>query len=269
MTRDHQDNAFGPHPFAAPWDQFDSQDGSTDSGVSHRALSSEEQPAGEVVTTLQQMLVRHHHSPDAIRRDEERRQALERLGHGHLATGVSRYPSSPTTKKGNLAEIMLAEYLVATTNVTLPVYRLRYNPNVDQSMKGDDVLAFDLDSDPVRIIVGEAKYRGTSTKAAVEDMVTGLLRSHQSGLPASLTFVAERLYETEQRELADRVMNCVMLFAEERLRIDYVGLLMSDSKSASRVNQHTSADLRRLAVISLGLSQPDALVDACYQGLGN
>lgn len=243
MTQDQHGSVFGPHSLEAPWDLFNAQDGATSSGVPHRALASEGPPDGEVIAPLQQMLVRHHLSTDAVRRDEERRQALERLGHGNLAAGVLRYPASATTRKGNLAEITLAEYLVTTTRVTLPIYRLRYNPNVDQSMKGDDVLAFDLDSDPVRIIVGEAKYRATSTKAAVEEMVTGLLRSYRSGLPASLTFVAERLYETSQVELADRVMNCVMLFAEERLRLDYVGLLMSDSRSASRVIEHTSADL--------------------------
>ncbi|MFQ6963494.1 MAG: Hachiman antiphage defense system protein HamA [Oscillospiraceae bacterium] len=44
-------------------------------------------------------------------------------------------------------------------------YRLRYNTNPDQSMKGDDVLLFDLDSDPVRIVVGESKFRGTPDEA--------------------------------------------------------------------------------------------------------
>jgi hypothetical protein len=36
-------------------------------------------------------------------------------------------------------------------------------------MKGDDVLAFDLDSHPVRVIVGEAKFRATSTKDSVQE----------------------------------------------------------------------------------------------------
>jgi hypothetical protein len=59
---------------------------------------------------------------------------------------------------------------------------VRYNPNVDQSMKGDDVLAFDLDSHPVRVIVGEAKVRATSTKGSVQEIVTGLVRSVKAGV---------------------------------------------------------------------------------------
>lgn len=65
--------------------------------------------------------------------------------------GRSVYPANPNTRKGNVAEVVLAEYLVANEGISVPIYRLRYNPNVDQSMKGDDALAFDLDSKPMRL----------------------------------------------------------------------------------------------------------------------
>ena len=47
-------------------------------------------------------------------------------------------------------------------------------------MKGDDVLCFDLDSDPVRIIVGEAKYRGKASKAVIQDILEGLQKSKEA-----------------------------------------------------------------------------------------
>ena len=112
---------------------------------------------------------------------------------------MRRFPTNASTRKGNLAEVILAEYVVAASGLALPVYRLRYNPNIDQSMKGDDVLAFDLDANPVRIVIGEAKFRGVSTKKAVEEIVEGLVRSYKGGIPASLQFVADRLFETEMR----------------------------------------------------------------------
>ncbi|MGT2460350.1 Hachiman antiphage defense system protein HamA (plasmid) [Cupriavidus basilensis] len=258
--------ALGPHPGGLPWQDYQALDGSTDSGVAHRALTANGEHDAAAVARIREMLERHHAAPDTLQRDRERRDALLRLGHAGPASKIRRFPRNGATRKGNLAEVVLAEYLVATTHASFPIYRLRYNPNVDQSMKGDDVLAFDLDADPVRIIVGEAKFRGTSSKAAVEEMVAGLVRSNLAGLPASLAFVADRLYETNQIALADQIMNCVILFAEDRIRLDYIGLLMSDLQSATRVNRHTPADLHRLVVVSLGLAQPDALVDACYEG---
>jgi Cap4 SAVED domain len=180
---------------------------------------------------------------------------------------LPRFPIDPSTRKGNLAEVVLAEYLVAATGIVLPIYRLRYNPNIDQSMKGDDVLAFDLDSNPVRIIVGEAKFRGTSTKKAVEEIVDGLARSYKAGIPASLQFVADRLFEAGDAPLGERVLACAILFARGNLRLDYVGLLLSDSRAAERVDSATPASLHRLAMISFGVDAPDALVDDCYGDL--
>ena len=112
----------------------------------------------------------------------------------------------------------------------LPIYRLRYNTNPDQSMKGDDVLLFDLDSDPVRIIVGESKFRGIPDKQSVIDIVDGLVRSYKAGLPISLMFVAERLFQENKPELGRKVQNCAILFATNKLHIDYVGFLMKQSK---------------------------------------
>jgi hypothetical protein len=119
--------------------------------------------------------------------------------------GRSVYPANTNTQKGNVAEVLLAEYLVANEGTSLPIYRLRYNSNVDMSMKGDDVLAFDLDSKPMRILVGESKFRGTPRREEVEEIVDGLLRSHKAKIPVSLQFVADMLYAESKRDLARRV----------------------------------------------------------------
>jgi hypothetical protein len=163
--------------------------------------------------------------------------------------------------------VFLAEYICAASGACLPVYRLRYNPNIEQSMKGDDVLAFDFTSKRPHIIIGEAKFRGTPSKKAIQDIVSGLVRSHQAGLPASLQFVADRLYELNQIELADRVEDCSIKMAQGRLDLSYVGLLLSDDKSKSKVHEHTTAELRSLVMISLGIDAPGNLVEVCFDGI--
>jgi hypothetical protein len=213
------------------------------------------------------MVITHHVSPDALERTEQQRKAIRRLGLGEAQARLSRFPTNNATRKGNLAEIVLAEYIVASRGMALPVYRLRYNPNVDQSMKGDDVLAFDLDAKPARIVIGEAKFRGVSSTAAVKEIVEGLLRSHEGGVPASLQFVADRLFEDGQVEIAGRILDCARLFALDELHIDYVGMLLSDVRAAARVNEATPGILHRLAMISFGVREPDSLADACYENL--
>lgn len=253
-----------PHPFGRV---LSANDGMTGNDVPHRALTECRGARPSTVKCLRGMLVEHHASADAIKRSEQHRKAMERLGLGKEQARLRRFPTNPATQKGNLAEIVLAEYLVAASGLVLPVYRLRYNPNVDQSMKGDDVLAFDLDSNPVRLVVGEAKFRGTSSAAAVTEIVEGLLRSHKGGVPASLQFVADRLFDEGQVDLGKRILECALVFVRGRLRLEYVGLLLSDAQAASRVDTSTPATFARLAMISLSLRDPDGLVESCYHKL--
>lgn len=258
ILRDHPTS---PHLFG---DVLSAEDGETESRVPHRALAENDGKRAAMVRGIREMLVRHHTNPEDLARI---REAMERLGFGDEQARFRRFPTNNSTRKGNLAEVVLAEYLVAVSDVALPIYRLRYNPNVNQSMKGDDVLAFDLDANPVRVIVGESKFRGTSSTAAVREIAEGLIRSHQGGVPVSLQFVANRLFDAGQMDLGARVLACAQLLALGRLQLDYVGMLLSDMQSAERVDRATPASPRRLAMISLGVPDPDSLVQACFSGL--
>lgn len=252
-----------PHPLGT---HLSSTDNHSAHGVPHRALDDGPLEPIEFVTTVRQWIIKHHTRPEEIERDRRRREALERQG---FTDPSGRFPTSPNTQKGNWGEIVLAEYILGACNAQLPVYRLHYNPNVDQSMKGDDVLAFDLDSNPVRILVGEAKFRGTPTKQAVEDIVAALSKSQQSGIPVSMQFIADRLFQEGQEELGKRINECNVLFAQGRLQIDHVGLLVSNKNTAAHVQRNASSTIQRLAVISLGLSNPDKIVAACYEDIEN
>lgn len=250
-----------PHPIGV---RFTYEDGHSEHGVPTRALSETESDVDQFVAAMRECLRTHHSRPEDLERDRLRREAFARQG---LSLPLTRFPTNPTTRKGNWTEILLCEYVAATCNADLPVYRLRYNPNVDQSMKGDDVLAFDLDADPVRIIVGEAKYRGTSSKKAVTDIIESLERSFRGGLPASLQFVADRLIGEGNEVLGKKIEACADLFVRNRLQIDHVGLLASNHMAPTHVEKNAKSPLRRLAVISMTISDGEGLVNSCFDGL--
>jgi len=268
MTPRQPDEILGPHP---EHDAFgchtQAEDTNTNSHLPHRALSQDSYSRDETVEQIREALIRHHASEEMRERDQRKRESLRQLGYPVSDAETHRFPCADKTRKGNLAEVFLAEYIVAGADAELPVYRLRYNPNVEQSMKGDDVLAFDFHSKRVRILVGEAKFRGTPSKAAVEDIVSGLIRSHLAGLPASLQFVADRLFETDNLDLGRRVANCAILMARGRLDLQYVGLLLSNTNSKACVDRHTNGDLRDLVMISLGVHDPNSLVRDCFDGI--
>lgn len=252
----------GINPFAV---SLVSTDCMTTSGVAHRAL--EENGHNDILLKYMEIaLQKHHISQDALQRHMD---LITSLKIANLPILRSPYPQTLTTQKGNFAEVFLAEYLSSTTDAQLPIYRLRYNTNPDQSMKGDDVLLFDLDSDPVRIIVGESKFRGVPNKQSVVDIVDGLVRSNKAGLPVSLMFVADRLFQEGKPELGQKVQGCAVLFATNKLRIDYVGLLMSNHNTKNHINKHTDNKLRHLLMISLGMQDPQTIVKHAFEGLEN
>jgi len=249
------------HPLAV---SLLSTDITTACGVAHRKL--EENGHNDVfLDFMVPALQTHHISLEALERRRDLIQSLRVVNAPPIPP--SPYPQNPTTRKGNFAEVFLAEYLRSTTEAQIPVYRLRYNPNVEQSMKGDDVLLFDMDSKPMRIIVGEAKFRGTPTRQAVVDTINALVRSNKAGLPVSLMFVADRLFEEGNNDMAKKVQSCAMLFATDKLQIDYVGLLMSNRNVSKHVNNGTTNELHNLLMISLGFQSPEEIVQQAFARL--
>lgn len=253
----------GPHPLTPHpcGNSLAAEDQKTEHDVPHRVLKTDPQKQDVLIAAMTQWIVNHHVSPESIERDRKRRDALERQGF-HDPT--QRLPRNTSTQKGNWAEILLAEYVAASCNAQLPVYRLRYNPNVDQSMKGDDVLAFDLNSNPARILVGEAKFRSTSTKVVVGELIEALEKSHSGNIPASLQFVADRLFDSGHDEFGAKVAECNTLFAQNRLKLDYVGLLVSNKHAHAHVSSTAHTNVQRLAVMSLVLSDPEGVVTDCF-----
>src|SRR5215471_8696183 len=80
----------------------------------------------------------------------------------------------------------------------------------------------------------EAKFRATSTKDSAQEIVSGLVRSFKSGLPASLQFVADRnswptvCLRAGQKDLGERVMSALRYLPEVNS-----GLITWDSSSAT------------------------------------
>ena len=237
-----------------------STESSTHSQVPHRILIQEQLLEPFSIGQVRTALRKHHISPEEFSRRQ--RKLLEDIGYKMPPI----CPKSDTTRKGNFAEVFLAEYTVASSGYNLPVYRLRYNPNIEQSMKGDDVLVFDFNSDPIRILVGEAKFRSVSSKKSVDDIIKALMRSHNVGVPISLQFVATRLFAENNTELGDKVEECACLIANGQLFPYYIGLLVSDNKVNSHVNTHAS-HLKNLVFLSLGLNNPNNFVNACFENL--
>ena len=251
----------GQHPGGDWGESVVSEEKLTDVGKEHRCLTERTEGTDTFVSLIRESLVRHHVDPLTSQR---RVEAMQRRGYGSEQENLSRFPTNTNTRKGNLGEVVLAEYLCASTSAEILVYKLRYNPNVEQAMKGDDVLIFDLSESIIKILIGEAKFRSTSRSSAVSDIVSGLNRSHQSGFPVSISFIIDRLFDAGDIEKAERILESTQLSSANKADLLHVGFLLSTSACHRHISTHEVCDAPNVAFVSLGIDDPNSFVSRCY-----
>ncbi len=110
------------------------------------------------------------------------------------STLLSPLPQTDKTVKGNFGEILACNFANVCLGFDIPVFRLRHNPNYDQSMKGDDVLGFirNLNGEIEKIIVGESKFRSSISPSQIMTPLSEAYESLAKG-PKSLDYLCAML----------------------------------------------------------------------------
>ena len=239
MAQTEQEKLIGEHPknnhiFGQWWSYVDLP---TTDRKKHRKL--EENPAfrSAAIDKLAEWIVESHATDLQLRMIDKQRAILDKHGLSRFVDILHVLPRTDTTQKGNLGEIVLIEYLKESRHFTPLVHKLHYNPNPDQSMKGDDVLLFKKDNLTDEVIYGECKFRGTP-KAEIVDEIVGNLEGLKK-LPISMGFVANRIDETGNHDLAEQLMDLQVKIYNGEVPVTNVGFLIS--KSSKRAGCGTSA----------------------------
>lgn len=139
-------------------------------------------------------------------------------------------------------------------------HRFRYNPNVDQSMKGDDMLIVDFsDESRPTIYIGEAKFRKTVDKAVLEDVKMSLAKDK---MPLSLTFLRDR-YENVDDNKYEKLDD---LFIQELSDYDirYIGFIVGDKKAGKYVEEKWVCDNPKHIMLVLSLDEPEEFVKQAF-----
>lgn len=153
------------------------------------------------LTELAPVIRDHYAAPDRIA------HILEKFGKDKSATYVrEKMPTSKTARSADMGEILCTEYIDANTEYAVPVKRLRWKEHREMAMRGEDAIGVLVTEDgPIRFLKVEAKSReALSTKTVTE--ARGALDSF-GGYPSvgGLGYVADRLYEEGDEDLADLI----------------------------------------------------------------
>ena len=158
----------------------------------------------QVAPTLANAIYRYH---SKTRNDEQTILRELRFWRTALVLQGDQRPHDVRTRRGNFAEILACEFAREMLGYEIPVYRLHFNPNIEQSMKGDDILGFkfkgDVDS-AYGVIVGEAKYRSSFDSSAVQEAYDALNRGNRP-YPMSMDFTATVLRHEGNGRKAEQV----------------------------------------------------------------
>lgn len=265
-----QDTLIGVHPVAPHiyglW--WNAQDIPETPTKKHRSLTENEAVRDDAINQLAQWIIDYHLHPHQQKIIEQKREILDQVDLSRIVDILAPLPKNESTQKGNLGEIVLIEYLKASRGFAPIVHKLTYNPNTNQAMKGDDVLMFNLDDLNSEVIYGECKFRGTPSKEVVKDIIGNLEGAKR--LPISMEFVANRLSEMGNEDMADRITELHFQIVANVVPVTNVGFLIS-TKSATpskdtflTVENHTSSTNSRLVMVSLGVDDPEQIVTEAF-----
>jgi hypothetical protein len=156
----------------------------------------------ELVATL-----RHHHS------SFDYAEELQALGYPKTAHALhkrrSGLPNWSETQMGNFAEVMGTEYgkWILGYDTTIVIGK-RFNPNVDQSMKGVDILGMRNLDEESELLLGEAKCYRIFERRSVEASYKHLGSLWEMESSRLLAFYKEILRlegNTEDEAMLDRI----------------------------------------------------------------
>lgn len=262
----------GVHPSTGNFaDWLTSEDRQPEANLKHRKLRENVGKREEAVKAIAGWIITHHLDEKKIERlkVKKKKEILEKYNYKKYLQSLKPLPTADKTKKGNTTETILAEYLKASSGLKLLVYRLRYNPNIDQSMKGDDVLLLNPSNLYEKVILGEAKFRGIPDKAAVDELLYKFGKNMT--LPLSLNFVAQHLSDIGQEDLAEKIEDLNAELYKNKVPIINVGFMLSNANTADTVEKHASPTNPYLVLLSLSIEDPAGLVlrscDLAYQKL--
>jgi hypothetical protein len=229
----------------------------------HRELTESIVVDDDLIEWMAREIISHHYTQFRVNRLKEK---FGSLGFSKYAEQHRKLPITDKVKKGNATEILLTDYIQTTQKKEfIKVFKLKYNPNVDQAIKGDDTLMVDLfeenGNEKMKIYLGESKFRKTPTKKVIEDITDSLSKDT---LPLSYTFLVEEIAKTDE-SLARKLDDYIVQEVKDRGDLIYAGLLLSNIDTSRTVERHLNSDNSNLVFISVGIDDPEGFIEAVFE----
>lgn len=161
--------------------------------------------------------------------------ALEKLGKPGAASYLSeKLPQTKQIRSGDLGEIFATEWInVRGKGFSAPVKRLRWRDHRNMAMRGEDVVGVYVDkaSQKLFFLKTEAKSRTSMTSKVITEARECLDKDNGLVSPHALIYLAERLNEQDDDELAGAILNTALNEGYTKDRVRHLLFLLSGNAS--------------------------------------
>ena len=207
--------------------------------------------------------------PDHYVSEQRLSRAFETLGKSGVADLLrEKLPQTKRIRSGDFGEILATEYINERTDYDAPIKRLRWNTKRDMPMLGDDVIGLSGGRDGVSLsfLKTEAKSRESLNNSTVTDARKALDRDN--GLPSghALTYVAERLLELGNEELADAITNAQFKAGIRQSQVKHLMFAFTGNAPGNYLEASLKGYMGQIPQIAVGLQikTHQAFIDSVF-----
>ena len=189
--------------------------------------------------------------------EEQVSRALARLGKTAAAALIQgKLPTTKGIRSGDLGEIYATEWIDAHCGGYLaPIKRLRWKDHRNMAMRGDDVIAINVDpeSQRLRFLKTEAKSRVKLTGQVLANARTGLDKDSGRPSPHALAFISARLVELGELPLADAIDDALLKLGIPIQNVRHLLFTFSDNDPSALLNASLKAYQGGIPQLGVGL----------------
>ena len=168
-----------------------------------------------------------------------------------------KLPDSQGGRSGDIGEILAAAYINEMTKFSVPIRRLWWKDHQNMPVRGEDVIAIRVtDSGRLRFLKGEAKSRKNMSPSVISEAGEALLANDELPAPHALGFVAERLRDCGETELAHQIEEAYLLNQISVSQVSHLLFSFSENDTRNLLKKHVEKFSGKARQLAVGLIMP-------------
>lgn len=219
----------------------------------------------EVIEKLRRIVREHYIAPETTAK------RFAALGAPKTAALFSEHlPTSKTSRSGDIGEILATEVSESSLAYEVPIRRLRWKDGRNMALRGDDIIGvLRGKKNRLQILKGESKSRAKLASHVIVEANDALNRERGRPSRHSMLFVAERLREQGNDDLAKELEDAV-LESFRGYTVEHLLFALTGSDPKNLLSQHLTAcakKKRRLYAIGVRIKDHTKFIDKLFGGL--